>query len=199
MFQVQDRAELTPTSRTPVPQPPGPSRTNTATARPSNTRAPAPSTPGRKKNKVKPSPGPFRRRLSDSSSSASVSRQSSPERQVRQSINLPHADSVSTEPPTPSSTSEEVDQPVAGPSEPQGYAVESPRRSKGRGRHKYHALEVEDGPTVRQASKGLSGRNKALWKWVNVVDLDKFLQDVYWYYKGKGLQCIIIARSLTLL
>lgn len=176
MFQVQ---ELTPMSRTPVPLP-GPAP---------GARARAAETPDRTgKGKVKPSPGPFRRRLSDSSSSASDGPS-----ERRESINLPHAGSVqsSTEPPTPSS---------AGAVPPQGYAVESPTpRRKGRGRHKYHALEVDDGPSVREASRGLSGRNRALWQWVNVVDLDKFLQDVYWYYKGKGLQCIIIARSLALL
>ena len=53
------------------------------------------------------------------------------------------------------------------------------------------------GQTVRKA--GLNDYEKALWRWVNVDDLDGFLQEVYDYYKGKGLYCIALARVLNLL
>ncbi|KAK8858925.1 hypothetical protein IAR55_003156 [Kwoniella newhampshirensis] len=46
---------------------------------------------------------------------------------------------------------------------------------------------------------GLNDYEKALWKWVNVEDLDGFLQEVYEYYKGKGIYCIALARVLNLL
>ncbi|WWD18817.1 hypothetical protein CI109_103272 [Kwoniella shandongensis] len=55
---------------------------------------------------------------------------------------------------------------------------------------------------VRHGGPGKSGLNdyeKALWKWVNVEDLDGFLQEVYEYYKGKGIYCIALARVLNLL
>lgn len=71
-----------------------------------------------------------------------------------------------------------------------------PSRTRKQGKHKYHALATDDGkrrgsgngdrdrggrlrdsqPSVRKA--GLSDYNKALWKWVNVTDLDGFLQEV---------------------
>jgi len=68
---------------------------------------------------------------------------------------------------------------------------------------------------------GLDAHEKALWKWVNVDDLDGFLQEVglavrfslvkllwsadwlilqvYAYFKGKGIYCIALARVLNLL
>ncbi len=45
----------------------------------------------------------------------------------------------------------------------------------------------------------LDAKQLALWKWVNVYDLDLFLQDVYRYYEGKGIYCIALARGLHLL
>ena len=46
---------------------------------------------------------------------------------------------------------------------------------------------------------GLDDYQRALWNWVNVEDLDGFLQEVYAYYKGKGIYCIALARVLNLL
>ncbi|AET41374.1 autophagy protein ATG9 Ecym_8078 [Eremothecium cymbalariae DBVPG len=45
----------------------------------------------------------------------------------------------------------------------------------------------------------LSPRERALWKWANVENLDVFLQDVYGYYLGNGLYCIMIEKLLNLL
>lgn len=39
----------------------------------------------------------------------------------------------------------------------------------------------------------------ALWQWANVTNLDAFLQDVYYYYEGKGMFSIALARGLNLL
>ncbi|KAL7422199.1 autophagy protein atg9 [Cryptotrichosporon argae] len=89
-------------------------------------------------------------------------------------------------------------------------------KTKGKGKHKYHAVsadaaddeEAEDpgryaglGVTGRRgdAKAGLDERERALWKWVNVDDLDGFLQEVYAYYKGKGIYCIVLVRVLNLL
>ncbi|EIW67742.1 hypothetical protein TREMEDRAFT_45223 [Tremella mesenterica DSM 1558] len=52
---------------------------------------------------------------------------------------------------------------------------------------------------VTMGKTGLNEYEKALWKWVNVDDLDGFLQEVYDYYKGKGIYCIALARALNLL
>ena len=47
--------------------------------------------------------------------------------------------------------------------------------------------------------RGLDDYEKALWNWVNVYNLDAFLQEVYYYYEGKGIYSIALARGLNLL
>jgi autophagy-related protein 9 len=39
---------------------------------------------------------------------------------------------------------------------------------------------------------------KAMWRWVNITNLDSFMQDVYDYYRGNGLWCILLDRVLHL-
>ncbi|KAH8701861.1 putative autophagy protein Apg9 [Talaromyces proteolyticus] len=52
---------------------------------------------------------------------------------------------------------------------------------------------------------GLSGmasaspKDKAMWRWANVENLDNFLKDVYIYYLGNGIWCILLSRTLNLL
>lgn len=51
----------------------------------------------------------------------------------------------------------------------------------------------------RRARLGiLSPRERALWKWANIENLDKFLQDVYSYYLGNGFYCILLSKVLDL-
>lgn len=45
----------------------------------------------------------------------------------------------------------------------------------------------------------LSKKDKALWNWVNVDDLDEFLQEVYTFYVRKGIWSIALAGFLDLL
>lgn len=45
----------------------------------------------------------------------------------------------------------------------------------------------------------LSPKERALWKWANVENLDVFLQDVYKYYLGNGFSCIFLQKLLNLL
>lgn len=42
-------------------------------------------------------------------------------------------------------------------------------------------------------------REVAMWRWTNVENLDNFLKDVYGYYLGHGMWCIILNRALNLL
>lgn len=42
-------------------------------------------------------------------------------------------------------------------------------------------------------------REKALWRWVNISNLDSFMRDVYDYYEGGGLLCILCSNALWLL
>lgn len=57
-------------------------------------------------------------------------------------------------------------------------------------------------PLLSRPSKpmgGLDDYEKALWNWVNVYNLDAFLQEVYYYYEGKGIYSIALSRGLNLL
>ena len=47
--------------------------------------------------------------------------------------------------------------------------------------------------------RGLDNYEKALWNWINVYNLDAFLQEVYYYYDGKGIYSIALSRGLNLL
>lgn len=51
----------------------------------------------------------------------------------------------------------------------------------------------------RNPMRGLDDYEKALWNWVNVYNLDAFLQEAYTYYEGKGIYSIALARGLNLL
>ncbi|CAD6570448.1 MAG: autophagy protein atg9 [Cyphobasidiales sp. Tagirdzhanova-0007] len=45
----------------------------------------------------------------------------------------------------------------------------------------------------------LSPKDRVLWSWINVEDLDTFLQDVYTFYVRKGLWSIALSNFLDLL
>lgn len=66
-------------------------------------------------------------------------------------------------------------------------------------------LNTEDAtqsePSERQPKqmRGLDAYERALWNWVNVYNLDAYLQEVYYYYEGKGIYSIALARGLNLL
>lgn len=42
-------------------------------------------------------------------------------------------------------------------------------------------------------------KQKAMWRWVNTSNLDSFMRDVYDYYEGGGLWCILCTNALWLL
>ena len=45
----------------------------------------------------------------------------------------------------------------------------------------------------------LDPKERALWMWANVENLDNFLKDVYDYFLGNGIWCILLNRLLNLL
>ncbi|GAA5843555.1 hypothetical protein JCM3766R1_002410 [Sporobolomyces carnicolor] len=45
----------------------------------------------------------------------------------------------------------------------------------------------------------MTAKERALWRWVNVEDLDQFLDHVYRYYQGKGIWTIGLEKVLNLL
>ncbi|EPS96850.1 hypothetical protein FOMPIDRAFT_136636 [Fomitopsis schrenkii] len=67
-------------------------------------------------------------------------------------------------------------------------------------------LDVDDEPGSKSPSeqqhprmRGLDAHERALWNWVNVYNLDAFLQEAYYYYEGKGIYSIALSRGLNLL
>lgn len=64
-----------------------------------------------------------------------------------------------------------------------------------------HLASSEAGVSVRGPSRDsiLDRREKALWMWANVENLDEFLSEMYAYYTGKGVVCIALGRALNLL
>lgn len=60
-------------------------------------------------------------------------------------------------------------------------------------------------PSYRGQPRGVANvmtrtaKQKAEWRWANVVSLDSYMQDVYDYYCGNGLWCILLDRCLHLL
>lgn len=44
-----------------------------------------------------------------------------------------------------------------------------------------------------------NARERALWRWVNITNLDNFIRDLYDYYTGAGIWCILLERILNLM
>ncbi|KAL8862488.1 MAG: hypothetical protein Q9178_000985 [Gyalolechia marmorata] len=61
-----------------------------------------------------------------------------------------------------------------------------------------HSPSVRPGPQVPGLTIA-SPRERAMWRWANVEDLDNFLRDVYEYFLGNGIWCILLSRLLNLL
>lgn len=77
--------------------------------------------------------------------------------------------------------------PVSIPLRPSEVDVDTPQQ---------HTVEQVSSP---KPLRGLDAYERALWNWVNVYNLDAFLQEVYVYYEGKGIYSIALARGLNLL
>jgi autophagy-related protein 9 len=43
-----------------------------------------------------------------------------------------------------------------------------------------------------------NAKKKAEWRWANISNLDNFMKDVYDYYLGNGMWCILVERALHL-
>jgi autophagy-related protein 9 len=69
--------------------------------------------------------------------------------------------------------------------------------------HADEELDVPGADRLQAARKrpGFAGspRDKAMFRWANVSNLDVFIRDVYDYYLGGGIWCILLERFLHLL
>jgi autophagy-related protein 9 len=91
----------------------------------------------------------------------------------------------------------------------QGQAI--PGHASARNRTQWEAAAAQqklhrDGSSGRSQPRSLIGgkfsggpREKALWRWVNTSNLDSFMRDVYDYFEGGGLWCILCSNALWLL
>ncbi|KAI9840902.1 MAG: autophagy protein atg9 [Sclerophora amabilis] len=52
---------------------------------------------------------------------------------------------------------------------------------------------------IRSGLATLDPKERAMWRWANVENLDNFLKDVYDYFIGNGIWCIVLSRVLNLL
>ena len=111
---------------------------------------------------------------------------------------------------------EDNDSPVSPLREQQPRPMHSPvpggtsraARTKWRATQEQQRLYTDTPPTRNQQPHtarhlpGLtiaSARERAMWRWANVEDLDNFLRDVYDYFLGNGIWCILLSRLLNLL
>ena len=160
-------------------------------------------------------------RSSPSARSKSSSSQERPQRFRQMSPRAQEVDEADDE--VPASLLVEVDQPAGSSSKRQSSsrhassAVPVPvtGRASGATRAKWRATQQQQrlyqDPNILPAYAGrperarkqntllANPREKALWRWANVQNLDNFLQEVYQYYLGKGIYSILLRSALNLM
>lgn len=121
--------------------------------------------------------------------SARGRQQAKGKRREKTRIKSPLSSPAKKEPPILPSTLADI--PLSVPPRPSELDVdEPPPRSR--------SSEPSE-PRSPKPMRGLDAYERALWNWVNVYNLDAFLQEVYYYYEGKGIYSIALARGLNLL
>ncbi|UKZ76069.1 hypothetical protein TrVFT333_003765 [Trichoderma virens FT-333] len=85
----------------------------------------------------------------------------------------------------------------------------SPEAPSGHGRPQWRPPAEVPRPSARPAAAPPLGsllnagpsfdrKNAALWRWANITNLDSFMRDVYNYYEGDGMWCIMCSNALWL-
>jgi autophagy-related protein 9 len=105
------------------------------------------------------------------------------------------------EPPRVGLPNEDASIPVSGPS-----TQETRRRWETAQAHQQLHPDRMPSPSIPRLflkePKGLAlvdPKEKAMWRWANVDNLDLFLKDVYIYFLGNGFWSIMLSRTLNLL
>lgn len=91
--------------------------------------------------------------------------------------------------------------PVPGPATPDAHAKWQKAREQQRLHPVQESRPPEPGniPRRPRTSVMIHPREQAMWRWANVENLDNFLKDVYDYFLGNGIKCILLGRVLNLL
>lgn len=95
----------------------------------------------------------------------------------------------------------EAPPPVPGPATPDTHA----KWQKAREQQRLHPVQESRLPEPRhiprrpRSSAMVHPKEQAMWRWTNVENLDNFLKDVYDYFLGNGIKCILLGRVLNLL
>lgn len=88
--------------------------------------------------------------------------------------------------------------PIPGPSTPDAEA----RWAAAQTRQRLHEDNETRRPKPIVPKPGMFSANpqeKAMWMWINVTNLDRFMGEVYAYYRGAGIWCICLDRLLNIL
>ncbi|KAF7322476.1 hypothetical protein HMN09_00026000 [Mycena chlorophos] len=105
---------------------------------------------------------------------------------------------ASVPPPPPPETRSRPLYSIAGKTLPSVLPLHSPPPHSAP-RSESRASTATTSAPPRTTMGGLDAYERALWNWVNVYNLDAFLQEVYFYYEGKGIYSIALSRGLNLL
>lgn len=91
--------------------------------------------------------------------------------------------------------------PVPGPITRSSRAKWRATQEQQRLHHDLEPDQVRRGQSIRkgQTIGMIDPKEKAMWRWTNVENLDNFLKDVYDYFVGNGIWCILLSRVLNLL
>ncbi|KAI4199494.1 MAG: hypothetical protein LQ350_004560 [Teloschistes chrysophthalmus] len=131
------------------------------------------------------------------------------------SSSLPDADEPDDEVP-PSLLIEDNDNPASPLKEQQPRPIPSPLPGPGNRATRAKWLATQEQQQLHSSPRSKRGqpahfsptlpglamadpRERAMWRWANVEDLDNFLRDVYDYFLGNGIWCILLSRLLNLL
>ena len=91
--------------------------------------------------------------------------------------------------------------PVAGPTTTETRARWQATREQQRLHQDMNSVRPQRRNAARQGQPLaiLDPKEMAMWRWANIENLDNFLKDVYDYFLGNGIWCILLSRALNLL
>ncbi|KAK3305489.1 autophagy protein Apg9-domain-containing protein [Chaetomium strumarium] len=148
--------------------------------------------------------GPAGGQLYRDTRSAWVSQEEDGDNDVPASLLVEREDDYTEGTPGPSTGNERADQPPAA-----AMPGSSKARVQWEATQAQQRLHDDAVPEPSRRGSGLpnslftgivsgSAKKKAEWRWANVSNLDTFIKDVYDYYIGHGVWCILVERVLHL-